>query len=236
MLGSALLYGSIAAGLYIIWFLVMRAFGLHENFRLRYLNFPILFTCTYFCLNKALRDKNLGLPYLTGLGLSMLTAGVSVVIYGAFFFIYLTFFDPQLLVHLQNTAPMGHLLTPMLAAFWTGHELLAFQVLYSIIVMEYFKLVMNREGSLRNVNMVNFAERPKRKVRGYVLLTVGILAIIYTVYSLINPETYPHVSGLLSIDANNHFRVYWAPIIAAFSVAFGIIQLSGFYRRRRLFQ
>jgi hypothetical protein len=235
MLSNALFFGAIAAGLYVIWFFIMRAFGLHESFRLRYLNFPILFACTYFCLNRLHKERNYTVPYLSGLAQSMLIAGVSVVLYGAFFFLYLKFFDHALMTHLIQTAPFGWLLTPMLAAFWVGHELFGFQVLFSIIVMEYFKFVQNRKGTLQNINMAHFAERPSRKVWGIVFLLIGVVALGISFYSILHPSTYPHISGLLRIDTNDLWRISWAPVVAAISVALGVISLSEFRRRRRIY-
>lgn len=236
MLSSALFYGAIAAGLFIIWFFVMRAFGLHDNFRLRYLNYPIMFACTYVCLNRMMKDARYTFSYLAGLAQSMMVAGVAVIIFGAFMFLYLRSFDPALMQHLVETAPFGWLMTPMRAAFWTGHEIFGFQVLFSLIVMEYFKMVRNRKGTLKNVNLVNFAERPARKRGGIVLLILGFVAIIATLITLIDPESYPHISGLLKIDSNNLYRVKWLPIIGALCVAGGIIRLSNSFRRTRIIQ
>lgn len=229
---NALIYGGIAAGLFIIWFFIMRAFGLHDNFRLRYLNFPILFTCTYVCLNKLHKQRDYTFSYLSGLAQSMLIAGVSVVLFGAFMFLYLTFIDHALMEHIRTNAPFGWLMGPMSMAFWVGHELFGFQVLFSIIVMEYFKLVRHRMGRLKNVNMATFAERPKRKLWGIVFITLGLIAIIAYVASLINPETYPHISGWLRIDSNHLWRVSWAPVFASLFIALGIINLSEFNRRK----
>jgi hypothetical protein len=232
---NALVYGAIAAALYVVGFLVMRAFGLHDNFRLRYLNFPILFACTYVCLNKVHKETNYTVTYLGGLAQSMLIAGVSVVLYGVFFFIYLSYIDHGLMDHLIQTAPFGWLLTPALASFWVGHELFGFQVLYSIIVMEYFKFQQHKHGTLHNINLVHFAERPTRKVWGIVFLIIGITALVITFASLMNPETYPHISGLLRIDSNHLWRISWAPIVAALAMAFAVINLSEFNRRRRIY-
>jgi hypothetical protein len=234
-LTNALIYGGIAAGLYIVWFLIMRAFGLHDNFRLRYLNFPILFACTYVCLNRLHKATNYTVSYLGGLAQSMMIAGVSVVLYGVFFFIYLKYIDQGLMTHLIETAPFGWLMTPALASFWVGHELFGFQVLFSIIVMEYFKFQQNKRGTLQNINMAHFAERPARKLWGMIFLVISVIALVMTFASLINPTTYPHISGLLRIDTNHLWRISWAPVVAALSMAFAVINLSEFNRRRRIY-
>ncbi len=229
---NAFIYGGIAAVLFIIWFFIMRAFGLHDNFRLRYLNFPILFTCAFLCLKKLHRNRNFEVPYLTGLAQSMLIAGVASVLFGVFMFFYLSFFDHALMNHIAANAPFGWLMSPMNMAFWVGHELFGIQVLFSIIVMEYFKLVRNRKGRLLNKNMATFAERPKRKLWGIIYLAIGIIAMIITFASLVNPETYPHISGWLRIDSNHLWRISWAPIIASLFISLGIIKLSEFNRRK----
>lgn len=133
---------SIAAGLcYILYFLIMRAVGLMDNFALRHFNLVIMTAFTVLTLAKINGKTRNRLEFLTGLGVSMLVAGISFGLFGAFMFVYLRFLDPAFMQHIIATAPFGQYLNPINTAGWVIHEGFGSQTILGLITVEAFKLL-----------------------------------------------------------------------------------------------
>lgn len=141
ILRQSFIFGIVAGLCYILYFLIMRAVGLMDNFALRHFNLVIMTIFTVAALAKINGKTRNRLEFLTGLGVSMLVAGISFALFGAFMFIYLRFLDPAFMYHIIETAPFGQYLNPINTAGWIIHEGFGSQVIISLIVVETFKLI-----------------------------------------------------------------------------------------------
>jgi hypothetical protein len=147
VLRQSLIFG-IAAGLcYTLFFLIMRAVGLMDNFALRHVNLLIMTGFTVAALAKINGKTRNKLEFLTGLGVSMLVAGFSFALFGAFMFVYLRFLDPAFMQHIIATAPFGQYLNPVNTAGWVIHEGFGSQVIIGLITVESFKLIQMSTNS-----------------------------------------------------------------------------------------
>lgn len=140
-----LLYGCLSGTIYILFFLFMRALGFEKNFNLRLVNFPILFYLTYRCLISLEHILHKNINYIRGMIISMFVAAVSGGMLAIFMFIYLTYIDPEFMNYVKDHAPFGWTLAPIDSAFWILHETLGFQLVYSFIVTEAYKLRTKRK-------------------------------------------------------------------------------------------
>jgi hypothetical protein len=147
ILGTSILYGLLAGGSYILFFLIMRAVGLMHQFELRHVNLLIMTGFTVAALAKINGKTRNKLEFLSGMGISMLIAGFSFALFGVFLFVYLKFLDPAFMQYLIDTAPFGQHLTPLNTAGWMIHEGFGAQVILSLIVVETFKLIQMSTNS-----------------------------------------------------------------------------------------
>lgn len=144
---TTFIYGIIAGLLYTVYFLVMRAVGLMENFELRFVNlvFTIIFTVAALAkINGKTRNR---LEFLTGLAACMLVAGFSYLLFGIFLFVYLRWFDPGFMQYLVENAPFGEWLTPLNTAGWVIHEGFGAMTIIALILVETFKLIQMSTNS-----------------------------------------------------------------------------------------
>lgn len=147
ILRTSLTYGLIAGVCYILYFLLMRAFGLMYNFELRHVNLVIMILFTVAALAKINGKTRNRLEFLTGLGTSMLLAGFSFALFGVFLFFYLKFLDPAFMQYLVANAPFGQHLSPLNTAAWVIHEGFGAQTILSLITVEVFKLIQMSTNS-----------------------------------------------------------------------------------------
>lgn len=147
ILGTALTYGLIAGICYILYFVIMRAVGLMDNFELRHVNLLIMIGFTVLALAKINGKTRNKLEFLTGLGTSMLLAGISFSIFAVFLFFYLKFLDPAFMQYLIANAPFGQHLSPLNTAAWVLHEGFGAQTILSLITVEVFKLIQMSTNS-----------------------------------------------------------------------------------------
>ena len=117
----------------------MKLIGLVHIYQLRYLNTVVMLFITVQTLKEIdVRTQN-NLEYLTGLGVSIWIAILSYSIFSFFMFFYLRFLDPSFMQFLIEHAPFGRYLNPLNASSWITIEGTGIQLVFTIVIMEYFK-------------------------------------------------------------------------------------------------
>lgn len=133
-------YGFMAAGAYVIYFMIMKLAGLIEQTELRFVNYLIYAFFAYLAL-QAVRGKGNGtIDYLQGMGISFLTGVLSFVLLGAFIFIF-SFLNTDFLGKVMQEVPTGFgvNMTPFGAALLVASEGIAMSAIISLCMMQYFK-------------------------------------------------------------------------------------------------
>ncbi|MBI1288961.1 MAG: DUF4199 family protein [Flavobacteriales bacterium] len=135
---------------FIGYFLLMKLLGLVQVPEFRYFNFVILLMGITIGYRKY-QHENGKIPFLSGFGLGMMITVISVVLFSAFLFIYLSIFDPHLLVTIKAHAPVmvKESLTPSLASVAILFEGLSSGLIMNFVLIQYYKsTTVNDEYSL----------------------------------------------------------------------------------------
>ena len=123
----------------ITYFMVMKAFGLHDIIELRFFNFFILLGGVVYAIRKFKRESEEGEFYLMGLAEGMYTSAVAVVSFGIFMSFYLAYFDTALMKHIQSSVTMGEYINGLTIFFTIAMEGLASGAIITLCAMQYFK-------------------------------------------------------------------------------------------------
>ncbi len=100
----------------VVYFLLMKLFGLETRVELRYFNFIILLIGLRLFILRMKRENNGQLDYLHSLGYGFVMAALSTLFFSAFMFIYLSYIDTAMMQHIQAHEPFGQYLNPGSAA------------------------------------------------------------------------------------------------------------------------
>ncbi len=135
---------SIIIGLFtglglIVYFVLMRLFGLEGEFWLRMFNFAILAIGVYVLHTAKFKRDNQGYRYLKGLRAGLVLCVTAVVVFVAFLGIYVSLIDPTFVNRLEESKIWGNDLTRFEAAFAILIEGIVSSAVISFIMMQYFK-------------------------------------------------------------------------------------------------
>ena len=135
MRSIALKYGFMMAAGFVLYFLVMRAFGLSDNYYFRIFNGLIHIVFITMAIKKYKDYFPQEFNYLSGVTAGVLTSLVGVVPFAIFMLVFLSI-TPDFMAALQReAASLGSYLTPYTAALIVLIEGLAVSVLASYIIM-----------------------------------------------------------------------------------------------------
>jgi hypothetical protein len=134
-------HGIIAAVSYVVFFFIMRAFGLLEVTELRFVNYAIFGIVSYFALSEL--RKHFSLNYFQDLGASFLVGIVSFFFLSLFIYFYLHI-DISFANYLKVYAADGHS-SPSELSIILFFEGSAMSAIVSFCVMQYFKKFMDKE-------------------------------------------------------------------------------------------
>jgi hypothetical protein len=130
-------YGlKIAAGL-IVYFIIMKFLGLLHVVELRMLNLVILVAGVFFALRKFKRTHEDHLNYFRGLVTGVAASAIGSVGFAAFFFVYVSFIDTELMQYIIENEPMGRFLNPYISAFIVALEGVFSGLLVTFILINY---------------------------------------------------------------------------------------------------
>lgn len=143
-------YALFTAGALIVYFLLMKIFGLEKNFYLRILNFFIIGGGIFLLYrNSFVKESNERLGYVQSLMSGALLTIISVVIFTIFLGLYIFFFDPHFRETLNSTSLWATADMPLsLIVFGILVEGVSSGFIISFILMQYFKSVFPRRNSI----------------------------------------------------------------------------------------
>ncbi|MCH2035112.1 MAG: hypothetical protein MK202_16505 [Tenacibaculum sp.] len=130
-------------GLIVVYFLLMKLFGLDNVSELRFLNFLFVF----WGVNRAIKmniDHNSGSyfnNFYAGFGSSVIGVGLTIV----GLIIYVGFIDPNFITVLENSSFWGKELSLQMVVFALAIEGIASSAMCSFIVMQYYKSYKSSE-------------------------------------------------------------------------------------------
>ena len=143
-------YAFYTAGALIVYFILMKIFGLEKNLYLRVFNFFIVGAGIFFLYRNSLKKENdEQLGYVQSLMAGGLLTLISVVVFVVFLALYIYFLDPQFLETLDSTSLWATSGMPVsLIVFGILIEGLSSGFMISFILMQYFKSVFPRHNSV----------------------------------------------------------------------------------------
>lgn len=135
-----LVYGFFTFITLVIYFMIMRAFGITGSEIAWGVNFIFLFAGILFALKDYQGKTELNIAYLPGMLLGLTTSAISVISFAVFVWIYFTSSDPNLILALKdNILFLGEEITPTRAAGATLIEGICSGLIISFTVMQYYK-------------------------------------------------------------------------------------------------
>lgn len=120
-----------------LYFYAMQLFGLHQMLILRGLNFLFLITGILFAI-RYFTDANNKIDYLQGLRIGAQVTITASLPFALFMMVYLNL-DAAFMQYIQSAAPLGQYLTPEIAACAILFEGVASGLIFTYIVMPYYK-------------------------------------------------------------------------------------------------
>lgn len=135
-------YGLLTALGLVVYFLLMKVFGLSHIIELRFLNAIILTLGIVISIRNFKKMKNGNIGYFQGLGIAFLTALVATVLFATFMLVYVKAFDDSLLEVLSAENLFGERIesTPGLVIFIVLMlEGVISGFMIGFIAMQYFK-------------------------------------------------------------------------------------------------
>ena len=125
----------IAAGL-ILYFILMKVFGLAHHAELRLLNLLILVTGVYFALKKFKNTHEDHLNYFRALITGVATGAIGSLVFALFLFFYMKV-DAGMMQSIIDGEPMGRFLNPYMAAFIVALEGFFSGLLVTFVLINY---------------------------------------------------------------------------------------------------
>ena len=138
----SLVTGLFTCAALLLYFFIMKLFGLEEILEFRFLNFFILLAGVAYAINRIMKlegDYNNDDYYLKGFGAGILTSLVAVFSFSAFISLYLVYLDTALLRYIQTTVSFGELVTGFTVFLMLFMEGLASSMIIVFCAMQYFK-------------------------------------------------------------------------------------------------
>lgn len=134
-------------GLIVVYFLIMKLFGLDNVSELRFLNFLFVF----WGVNRAIKtnielnkEHSYFSNFYAGFGASVIGVGLTIV----GLIIYVGFIDPNFITVLENSSFWGKELSLQMVVFALAIEGIASSVMCSFIIMQYYKSYKSTEAAI----------------------------------------------------------------------------------------
>jgi hypothetical protein len=130
-------YGLLVAGALTVYFLIMKFAGFLHVVELRMLNLVFLVAGIYFALKKFKETHGHHINYFRALAVGVATGAIASVGFAAFFWVYVSFLDTELMEFIIATEPMGRYLNPYISAFIVALEGVFSGLLVTFILINY---------------------------------------------------------------------------------------------------
>jgi len=135
-----ILAGALECLAFIAYFMLMKYLNLVDIAELRWLNLLIQLGGIILALRYYHRKTQVRIDYLNGMALCFLTSIVGAFLFSIFIFVFFSTIDPLLLQLLKDNTPMmGKYLTPFSAAITVLTEGTVSALVFSYVVMQYYK-------------------------------------------------------------------------------------------------
>ena len=126
----------IALGL-IIFFFIMRIFGLLYVVELRVFNVIIMIVGIATAIKTLRKRHPEEFTYFKGMGTGILTGIIGAILFGLFVFFYVSFIDTGLMQNIVENEPMGRFMNPYIVSVVIVVEGIASALLVSFVTMNY---------------------------------------------------------------------------------------------------
>jgi len=126
----------VAAGL-TVYFLIMKFAGLLHVVELRMFNLVILVAGIFFALRKFKQTHEDHLNYFRALVTGVATGAIGSIGFAVFFWVYVSFLDPDLMQYIIDHEPMGRFLNPYISAFIVALEGVFSGLLVTFVLINY---------------------------------------------------------------------------------------------------
>jgi hypothetical protein len=130
--------GALVFACFMVYFLIMRAIGLHEVFVLRYLNALFLIGGISLAIHSYKKNKKDDISYKKGLQMGMLITLIAVIPFATFIYFYLNI-DDDFLNLVEKNVELRDFISPGIVSGFICLEGLCSGSIISFIVMQYFK-------------------------------------------------------------------------------------------------
>ena len=130
-------YGLRVAGGLTVYFLIMKFAGLLHVVELRMFNLVILVAGIFFALRKFKQTHEDHLNYFRALVTGVATGAIGSIGFAVFFWIYVSFLDPDLMQYIIDHEPMGRFLNPYISAFIVALEGVFSGLLVTFVLINY---------------------------------------------------------------------------------------------------
>ena len=132
--------GLLMAAAHILYFFLMKVFGLIHIVELRGLNFFIQLVGVILTLRYFRQRTQSTHDYFQGMAIGCYSSGIGVFIFSVFIYFYFKLIDHDTLIMLKSNAPMmGRYLTPFSSALTIMIEGMTSGLIVSFALMQYFK-------------------------------------------------------------------------------------------------
>lgn len=129
-------YGLRIAAALILYFFLMKVFGLAHHVELRLLNLVILVVGVYFALKKFKNTHEDHLNYFRALITGVATGAIGSIVFALFLFLYMKV-DSSMMQSIVEGEPMGRYLNPYMAAFIVALEGFFSGLLVTFVLINY---------------------------------------------------------------------------------------------------
>lgn len=130
-------YGFLIALGLIVFFFVMRIFGLLYVVELRVMNIFIMIAGILLAVRTLRKMSPEEFTYFKGMGTGILTGIIGSVLFGLFVFFYVSFIDTGLMQNIIENEPMGRFMNPYIVSVIIVLEGIASALLITFVLMNY---------------------------------------------------------------------------------------------------
>jgi hypothetical protein len=134
----SIVMGVVLSGMLIMYFLIMKMFGLEVNLNFRYLNavfYVIALSVAFWQFRKRTGFK---IKYFQGLKMGVIICAIGALIFSVFMGVYLSF-DHEFMSYVQRSIEYGTYATPLLTAFAIFSEGFVGGAITAFVLLPFFK-------------------------------------------------------------------------------------------------
>jgi hypothetical protein len=117
-----IIWNGLLLGSLLGYFMLMKVLGLHQILGLRYVNVVFQLGVVYFAMKSFRHHSTQPFSFMETSMAGLRACVPAVLLFAVFQFLYLRFLDPDFMLYIKATAPMGVYLMPALVALGIAAE------------------------------------------------------------------------------------------------------------------